>query len=138
NTDLLSHIHTLEESSRSFEQAIGKLQGVTRNFNEKVDSIKINNACTTIDFETEDAVISLGEDTFLEAQNIEESEVMQVSIDENGQSENQFIDEAVLEEIVQDSSVQESSTKEIEKIEQENEKQTKEETVDIDLDDFFN
>jgi hypothetical protein len=39
---------------------------------------------------------------------------------------------------VQDSSVQESSTKEIEKIEQEDEKQTTKETVDIDLDDFFN
>ena len=134
----MSHIHTLEESSRSFEQAIGKLQGVTRNFNEKVDSIKINNACTTIDFETEDAVISLGEDTFLEAQNIEESEVMQVSIDENGQSENQFIDEAVLEETMENSLFQEAGTKEVERKEEKDETQTIKETIDIDLDDFFN
>lgn len=142
NTDLLSLIHTLEESSGSFEQAIGKLQGVTQNFNEKVDSIKINNTCTIIDFEAEleaeDAVISLEEDIFLEVENIEESKVLQTPIDEDEQSKNQFVDEAVLEEIVEDSSFQEPSTKEVERKEKKDETQTIKETVDIDLDDFFN
>ncbi len=143
NTDLLSHIHTLEESSRSFEEAIGKLQGVSQTLNEKLYSIQINDVCATIDFETEfeseGKNITLEQSESLEIQNTEKDEVVQISIDEKEKSESQFMEEnSFLEEIVQDSSVQESSTKEIEKIEQENEKQTKEETVDIDLDDFFN
>jgi len=143
NTDLLSYIHTLEESSRSFEEAIGKLQGVSQTLNEKLYSIQINDVCATTDFETEfeseGKNITLEQSESLEIQNTEKDEVVQISIDEKEKSESQFMEEnSFLEEIVQDSSVQESSTKEIEKIEQENEKQTKEETVDIDLDDFFN
>ncbi len=143
NTDLLSYIHTLEESSRSFEEAIGKLQGVSQTLNEKLYSIKINDACATIDFETEfeseGKNITLEQSESLEIQNTEKDEVVQISVDEKEKSESQFMEEnSFLEEIVQDSSVQESSTKEIEKIEQEDEKQTTKETVDIDLDDFFN
>jgi methyl-accepting chemotaxis protein len=143
NTDLLSHIHTLEESSRSFEEAIGKLQGVSQTLNEKLYSIQINDVCATIDFETEfeseGKNITLEQSESLEIQNTEKDEVVQISIDEKEKSESQFMEEnSFLEEIVQDSSVQESSTKEIEKIEQEDEKQTTKETVDIDLDDFFN
>ena len=143
NTDLLSHIHTLEESSRSFEEAIGKLQGVSQTLNEKLYSIQINDVCATIDFETEfeseGKNITLEQSESLEIQNTEKDEVVQISIDEKEKSESQFMEEnSFLEEIVQDSSVQESSTKEIEKIEQEDEKQTTRETVDIDLDDFFN
>lgn len=143
NTDLLSHIHTLEESSRSFEEAIGKLQGVSQTLNEKLYSIQINDVCATTDFETEfeseGKNITLEQSESLEIQNTEKDEVVQISIDEKEKSESQFMEEnSFLEEIVQDSSVQESSTKEIEKIEQEDEKQTTKETVDIDLDDFFN
>ena len=143
NTDLLSYIHTLEESSRSFEEAIGKLQGVSQTLNEKLYSIQINDVCATTDFETEfeseGKNITLEQSESLEIQNTEKDEVVQISIDEKEKSESQFMEEnSFLEEIVQDSSVQESSTKEIEKIEQEDEKQTTKETVDIDLDDFFN
>lgn len=143
NTDLLSYIHTLEESSRSFEEAIGKLQGVSQTLNEKLYSIQINDVCATTDFETEfeseGKNITLEQSESLEIQNTEKDEVVQISVDEKEKSESQFMEEnSFLEEIVQDSSVQESSTKEIEKIEQEDEKQTTKETVDIDLDDFFN
>ncbi|MDI9386262.1 MAG: hypothetical protein QM387_01600, partial [Spirochaetota bacterium] len=91
------------------------------------------------EFESEGKNITLEQSESLEIQNTEKDEVVQISIDEKEKSESQFMEEnSFLEEIVQDSSVQESSTKEIEKIEQEDEKQTTKETVDIDLDDFFN